>query len=160
MEVVFWLLIVASFVLAFVGLLMPVIPSALFLWVAVLIYAFGIGPGQLGPLFWVVLVMATVMLIVSDIIVNRQFLKRSDSSDMSARVGPLAIIVGAFVIPPFGLVVVPFVAVFLTELLHKKPYQQALRIALITVLSFLTSTLAKALMLLAVVGFFIASIIF
>ena len=146
--------------LAFVGLVLPVIPSPLFLWAAVLIYAVGINPGQLGPLFWTVLVVVTAILLISDLIVSRQFLKNSESSDMSARVGPLAIIVGAFIIPPFGLIIVPFIAVFLTELLHKKPFHLALRIALITVLSFLTSTLAKALILLATLGFFIVSIVF
>ena len=41
MEVVLWILILLSFVLAFVGLIKPIIPSVLVLWVGFLIYQFG-----------------------------------------------------------------------------------------------------------------------
>ena len=139
---------------------MPVLPSALFLWFAVAVYNFGINPGQLGAFFWIALVVMTVFLLLSDLIANKHFLERFDSSQMSARVGPVAIIVGAFVIPPFGLILVPFAVVLLTELLHKKPPAEALKIAAITVVSFLASTLAKGLVITAFIVLFALSIIF
>lgn len=41
MTIILWLLIIAAFMLAFVGLIKPIIPSVLVLWVGFLIYQFG-----------------------------------------------------------------------------------------------------------------------
>ena len=40
MTIILWLLIIAAFMLAFVGLIKPIIPSVLVLWVGFLIYQF------------------------------------------------------------------------------------------------------------------------
>ena len=130
------------------------------MWAGALIYHFGISGGHLGWFFWTVLVIASIFIFVSDFIANKLFLQKADSSEWSGRVGPLAIIIGAFIFPPFGLILVPFAAVFVTELLHKKPYQEALRLAGITVVSFLTSTLAKAIVQVGIIILFIIAVIF
>ncbi|MDA3099446.1 DUF456 domain-containing protein, partial [Staphylococcus pseudintermedius] len=40
-DVIFWVLILAAFVLAFIGLIKPVIPAIPVLWVGFLIYQYG-----------------------------------------------------------------------------------------------------------------------
>jgi len=160
LQILLWILVVACFALSFVGLIFPVVPGVPFLWAAALIYHLGIGDGQLGWFFWAVLVVASIFIFVSDIIANKLFLEKADSSEWSGRVGPLAIIVGAFVFPPFGLIFVPFAAVFITEMLHQKTYQEAFRLAGITVVSFLTSTLAKAIVQVGIIILFVISVVF
>jgi len=161
LDILLWALVVASFVAAFAALIFPVIPGVPFLWAGALIYHYGISSsGGLGWFFWVVLVLVSLFILVSDFIANKLFLQKADSSKWSERLGPLAIIVGAFVFPPFGLILVPFAAVFITELLHKKPYQDAFRVAGITVISFLTSTAAKLVLQLGIVILFVLSIVF
>ena len=41
MTLILWLCIIASFILAFIGLIKPIIPSVLVLWIGFLIYQFG-----------------------------------------------------------------------------------------------------------------------
>lgn len=48
MTVLLWSLITIAFILAFVGLVKPVIPSVLVLWVGFLIYQFGFHNGRLS----------------------------------------------------------------------------------------------------------------
>lgn len=47
-DVIFWVLILAAFVLAFIGLIKPVIPAIPVLWVGFLIYQFGINGATLS----------------------------------------------------------------------------------------------------------------
>ncbi|MCL2526722.1 MAG: DUF456 family protein [Coriobacteriia bacterium] len=159
MTTLLWILIIICFVAAFASLVMPVIPGIPLLWAGVLIYHFGIDGAQLGWFFWLALTAGSLAVLLADVIANRYFLTRSDSSTWSERIGPVAIIVGAFIIPPFGLIIVPFAAVLAIELLHKKSLDQAFRIAGATVISFLSSTVAKALILAALVILFIIYIL-
>jgi len=158
-HLLWWVLIVASFLGAFAALIFPIIPGVPLLWAGALIYHFAINPGELSWFFWTVLVVVSLMLLVSDLVANRIFLDRSGSSEWSKRVGPLAVLVGAFIVPPFGLILVPFAVVFVTEILHKKDYQEAFRLAAITVVSFLTSTAAKFILQVIVVIVFVFDII-
>ena len=160
MDILLWILVVVCFVLSFVALIFPVVPGIPFLWAAALIYHFGISPGGLGWLFWTVLVIASVFILVADFIANKLLLQKSGAVKWSERVSPLAIIVGAFIVPPLGLILVPFIAVLAMELLHRKSLQEAARLAGITVVSFLTSTLAKAVMQVGIIVVFILSVIF
>lgn len=41
MTAILWILIIIAFALAFIGLIKPVIPSLLMLWIGFLIYQFG-----------------------------------------------------------------------------------------------------------------------
>ncbi len=51
MTIILWLLIIAAFMLAFVGLIKPIIPSVLVLWVGFLIYQFGFHNQHLSWVF-------------------------------------------------------------------------------------------------------------
>jgi len=159
MNIVWWVLIVASFVGAYAALIFPIVPGVPLLWAGALIYQLAINPGELSWFFWTILVLASVMLFVSDFVANRVFLDKSGSSEWSKRIGPLAVLAGAFVIPPFGLILVPFAVVFVTEILHKKDHHEAFRLAGITVVSFLTSTAAKLILQSFVILIFIIDIL-
>ncbi|MFZ8166814.1 DUF456 domain-containing protein, partial [Staphylococcus aureus] len=52
MTIILWLLIIAAFMLAFVGLIKPIIPSVLVLWVGFLIYQFGFHNQHLSWVFY------------------------------------------------------------------------------------------------------------
>ena len=46
MTAILWILIIIAFALAFIGLIKPVIPSLLMLWIGFLIYQFGFHEGR------------------------------------------------------------------------------------------------------------------
>ncbi|MBO9128115.1 DUF456 domain-containing protein [Bacillus sp. 165] len=144
MSILFWILIITCFILAFVGLVYPVIPGVLVLWAGFLIYHFGINSEELTASFWVIQALFTIFLFVVDFLANSYFLKKYGSTKWGERVGVISILVGSFIIPPFGLLIVPFLSVLITELLQKKTAKEAVGVAFATVISFLSSSVAKA----------------
>jgi uncharacterized protein YqgC (DUF456 family) len=159
MEIVYWILIVAFFVLSFVGLIFPIIPSVLVLWGGFLIYQFLITPDELSLFFWISMVALTIFIFVVDFIANSHFVKKSGGSKWGERVAVIATIVGSFIFPPFGLIIVPFIAVFLVELSQKKEMKASLKVAVGTIIGFLSSTLAKVFIQLGMISWFIIEVL-
>ncbi|MCP8968906.1 DUF456 domain-containing protein [Ectobacillus ponti] len=144
LEIVLWAVIAACFILAFVGLVYPVIPGVALLWAGFLVYLFGIDSGELHWTFWVLQAVFTVFLFLVDFLANSYFLKKYGSTKWGERIGVVSILIGSFILPPFGLLIVPFLSVFITEMAQKKAAKAAFMAALATVISFLSSSVAKA----------------
>ncbi len=103
------------------------------------------------------MVVLTVILIVSDIIANSYFVKKYGGSKWGERIAAVGVIVGSFIIPPFGIIIVPFVAVFLTEIIQQKTTEQAWRASLGSLMGFLGGAAAKVVIqLIMIIWFFFA----
>jgi len=148
------------FVIAFVGLIKPIIPSVLFLWVGYFIYHFAIDSSKLSWVFWTVMVVLTIFMILSDIIMNSYFVKKFGGSKLGETMAAVGVIIGCFVFPPFGIIIVPFVLVFVTEMIQKNDISAATNASIGSLLGFLTSSIAKALIMLVMVVWFFIDIIF
>ncbi|HEY9576240.1 MAG TPA: DUF456 domain-containing protein [Pseudobacillus sp.] len=160
MEAVAWIGIVILFLTSFAGLIFPIIPSILFLWGGFLLYHFGINNDELSVVFWLAMAMFTVLIITADILANSYFVKRYGGSKWGERVAALAVIVGSFVFPPFGILLVPFAAVVVTELLIQKDVQKAVAVGFATFIGFLSGTIAKFIIqFIMIIWFFIDAII-
>lgn len=160
MELIYWLLIIALFVLSFVGLIYPVIPSVIVIWGGFLIYQYFIFQGGLSMFFWVSMTILTLLIFVVDFIANSHFVKKSGGSKLGERAAVIATIVGSFIFPPFGLIIVPFIVVFLIELSQKKTVVASVKVAGGTIIGFLSSTLAKIFIQLGMISWFIIEVIF
>ncbi|KAB7706172.1 DUF456 family protein [Bacillus aerolatus] len=159
MDVAAWIGIVVLFVISFAGLIFPVIPSILFLWGGFLLYHFGINRDELSIIFWIAMGLFTILIIVSDILANSYFVKKYGGSKWGERIAALAVIVGSFVFPPFGILLVPFAAVLVTELIIQKDIRKAVMIGFATFVGFLSGTIAKFIIQLIMIAWFIIEII-
>lgn len=158
MDIMIWLLIIISFLLSFVGIIYPIIPSPLVLWVGFLLYYFVIND-DLTVFFWIAMVVLTIILIVSDIIANSYFVKRYGGSKWGERIAAIGVIVGSFIVPPFGIIIIPFIAVIVVEMLQERSTKEALRAAVGSLLGFLGGAIAKiVIQLIMIVWFFITVI--
>ncbi|OFR90237.1 hypothetical protein HMPREF2864_06630 [Staphylococcus sp. HMSC059F04] len=156
MTVLLWLLIIFAFILAFVGLIKPVIPSVLMLWVGFLIYQFAFNNGELSWIFYVSMIVLTVLMFISDFAMNKYFVNKYGGSKISEYVALIGVLVGCFVFPPFGIIIIPFVAVFAVELMQDFDVNKAFKASLGSIVAFLTSNIAKAfIMFIMIVWFFI-----
>lgn len=157
MDIIIWLLIIACFVLSFVGVIFPLVPSPLVLWIGFLLYAFFISGSGLSWVFWIAMGLLTVVLIVSDIIANSYFVKKYGGSKWGERTAAIAVIVGSFIFPPFGIIIVPFVAVLVVELIQKRSSNDSLKAAIGSLLGFLGGAFAKVfIQIVMIIWFFIA----
>lgn len=156
LEIIIWVIIIALFIISFAGVVFPIIPSVLVLWIGFLLYHFVINANELNLTFWIAMVVFTIILIGADIIANSYFVKRYGGSKWGERGAAIAVIFGSFIIPPFGIIIVPFVVVFIIELLQKRTVQNAFRASIGSLIGFLGGALAKiVIQFIMIIWFFI-----
>lgn len=143
MDFVLWIIIIASFIVSYIGLIYPVLPSPLFLWIGLLTYQFGINSEELSLWFWLTMAILTFILIISDIIINSKAVKHYGGSKWGERMAGVGVIAGSFVFPPFGVILVPFILVLITELAQKREMEEAFKSSLGALIGFLGGTVAK-----------------
>ncbi|MCD2138937.1 DUF456 domain-containing protein [Salinicoccus halitifaciens] len=140
MEILWWILVIVSFILGFVGVIAPVIPSVVVFWVGFLIYHFLINSETLTWMFWLVAAVLTALVFVSDLVANSYFVKKYGGSKKSEAAAIIGVIVGMFIYPPFGVIFVPFVFVLALEFISTKDINAAFRAAVGSLLAFFASS--------------------
>ncbi|WP_449125837.1 DUF456 domain-containing protein [Staphylococcus chromogenes] len=155
-----WLLVLISFVIAFIGLLKPVIPSVLFLWIGFIIYQWGIDDTSLSWIFWLGMLFLTLLIFISDLLMNRYFVNRFGGSKKGEWAALIGVILGSFILPPFGIVIVPFILVLIVEMLEQKRFDVALKASFGSIVAFFSSTFTQAfVMLIMVIWFFVDALL-
>lgn len=159
-DILLWIIVLACFMLSFVGLVYPIIPSVFMIWAGVLVYYFGIDSHELSWITWTMLGLLTILLFLADYLANLHFVEKAGGSKWGMRAATTGLIVGSFVLPPLGVIIIPFVLVFLAELLQRKPPQESIKVAVATLIAFLSGTIAKAVIQLIMIGVFVVDRIF
>ena len=160
MEIMFWVLIIALFILSFVGLIFPIVPSVLVLWGGFLLYQFGIDGEPLSIWFWIGASVLTILMLVADLLASQFFVKKYGGSKWGERMAAIGVIIGSFVYPPFGVILVPFILVFVTELISAKNMRHAFMVAIASLFAFLSSTFAKFIVQLLLIVWFVIEVVF
>jgi len=160
MEYVWWGITVILFILSFVGIVYPLIPSIVMIWGGFVVYQFLINPDGLSIWFWISMIILSIVLIAADIIANSYFVKKYGGSKTSERIAVVATIIGSFILPPFGIIIIPFLAVLITEVIIHKDTKIAAKIGFATVIGFLGGSIAKLLIQLLMIVWFILAVIF
>src|SRR5690625_4416826 len=130
LAILIWILIIALFIVSFIGLIYPVIPSSLFIWIGFLMYHFFIDQTSLNLFFWVMMIAFTVILFIADVVANSYFVKRYGGSKWGERGAAIAVIVGSFIIPPFGIIIFPFITVLVIEIVQSSTFKKAVKTTL------------------------------
>ncbi|HLR81107.1 MAG TPA: DUF456 family protein [Bacillota bacterium] len=158
LDYLIWALIISLFLLSFVGLIFPVIPSSLFLWGGFLLYFFFVDSSTLGSFFWVTMVVLTGILFVADLFANSYFVKQYGGSKWGERGAAIAVIIGSFIAPPFGIIFLPFIVVLLVEIMQKRTFEKAIKAAIGSLLGFFSGTVAKCIIQFAMMVLFFVAI--
>ncbi len=158
MTAVVWIGITLLFILSFAGLIIPIIPSVFAIWGGFLLYHFGISSDELSVFFWIAMGLFTLILLIADILANSYFVKKYGGSKWGERISALAIIAGAFIMPPFGILIVPFLAVVITELVMVKDIKRAFKIGFATIIGLLSGAIAKFIIQLAMILWFFLAV--
>ncbi|HDF0706622.1 TPA: DUF456 domain-containing protein, partial [Staphylococcus aureus] len=136
MTIVLWLLIIAAFMLAFVGLIKPIIPSVLVLWV-------GFHNQHLSWVFYVSMALLTILILCADFLANKYFVNRFGGSKFGEYAALIGVVIGCFVLPPFGIIIIPFILVFIVELIQGYSFERAVKVSIGSIVAFLTSSIAQ-----------------
>src|SRR5699024_12207167 len=95
------------------------IPVVLLLWVGFLLYHFMIDAVSLSVIFWVASRDLTGVLFIADFWTNRYYVKKHGGSKTSEWGAIVGIIIGTFLFPPFSILILPLLFVFLLELTER-----------------------------------------
>ncbi|WP_342525420.1 DUF456 family protein [Chryseomicrobium sp. FSL W7-1435] len=156
MEIIGWILIIASFVIAYVGLVYPIIPSVVFLLIGYILYGVFFSFSELSIWFWVIQVFFVILIFTADTLANLASVKRFGGTKPGLYGSTIGLLVGPFVIPFVGIIVGPFLGAFLAELLiSRKPVKQAFRAGVGSFVGLLTSTIVKAILFTVMIIIFI-----
>src|SRR5699024_7317056 len=130
------------------------------IWLGFILYQFGINGSDLNTVFWLAMVFFTVLLVSADIIANSYFVKRFGGSKAGERAAAIAVIVGSFITPPFGIIYIPFLTVLAVGMIFKRTFKEALRASVGSLIGFLGGSLAKIILqFIMIVWFFVLIIL-
>ena len=155
MEMVYWSIIIVLFIVAFVGLIYPIIPSVLFLLAGFLLYGvlFSFEPFQWY--FWLIQGLFIVLLFIADYIANMIGIKKYGGSKAGIWGSTIGILVGPFVIPFFGILIGPFIGAIAAELIfNKRSFMESLKVGFGSVIGFISSVVTKTIIQIIMVIFF------
>ena len=158
MEILIWIIILTLFALSFIGLFFPFLPSVLTIWGGFLLYHFVINTSALTGFFWVSMAALTILLLLADVLAGSMAVKRFGGSKLGERVATFSIIIGTFVYPPFGIILLPFIAVFIVEYWQKNTGKEALKAATGSLIGFLSGRISEGIIQLIMITWFFLTI--
>lgn len=155
MDVLYWSVISIAIVLAFVGLVYPVIPSVLLLIGAFLLYGVFYSFSPLNLLFWIIQILLVILIFIADYLANLFGVKKFGGSKAGIWGSTIGLLVGPFVIPVAGILIGPFIGAVAAEILvNRTRFITAIKIGTGSVIGFLGSVITKAVNQLFMVGYF------
>lgn len=158
MEYIYWGLIILLFIVAFVGLVYPVIPSVLFLYAGFILYGVLFSFAPFNWFFWIIQGLFVFLLLGADYISNMIGVKKYGGTKAGIWGSTVGLLVGPFVIPiPFlGIILGPFIGAIIAELIvHKTSVKDAVKIGFGSVVGFISSVIAKGIIQLVMIVYFI-----
>lgn len=159
MDIIAWIIIVSCFIVAFVGLVYPIIPSVLFIIAGFLAYGFIYDFSELNWVFWTIQLLFVGMLFAADTIANLIGVKKFGGSKAGMIGSTIGLLVGPFVIPVAGILIGPFIGAVLAELLFTRvSFEKSVKAGVGSLIGFLTSVAAKSVIQIVMIGVFIWTI--
>ncbi|MER1988855.1 DUF456 domain-containing protein [Solibacillus isronensis] len=158
MDIIAWTLIIALFIIAFIGLVYPIIPSVLFLLGGFIVYGLFYSFTELPWWFWVIELLFVALLFAADTISNLIGVKKFGGSKAGMWGSTIGLLIGPFVIPFAGIIAGPFIGAIIGELIvTRSNLKQAIKVGVGSVVGFLTSVVTKGIIqVVMIVLFFIA----
>lgn len=155
-----WLLIIVLFLVSFIGIVIPIIPGVLLLWLGFISYHFLIDPNELTMFFWISMGLFTLILLGADFYINMFFVDQFGGSKWSKWGALIGMVFGLFVYPPIGLILLPLLVVFFIELTIHGSFKKSFMTSLGTLAGFLSSAVAKVFLQVIMIIIFFIFIIF
>ncbi|TDL34535.1 DUF456 domain-containing protein [Jeotgalibacillus sp. S-D1] len=156
METIYWIIITIVFLIAFIGLIYPIIPSVLFILAGFLLYGMFFSFDPFNWWFWTIQILFVILLFGADYISNLFGIKRFGGSKAGIWGSTIGLLIGPFVIPVIGIILGPFIGAVGGELIvNKTRLGQAVKIGFGSLIGFVTSIVTKGVVQLIMVGYFL-----
>ncbi|MGG1628775.1 DUF456 domain-containing protein [Rossellomorea sp. NRS-1567] len=158
MEIFYWGIIIVLMILAFVGLIYPILPSVLFLIGSFILYGVFFSFEPFSWLFWSVQVLFVILLFGADYMANLIGVKKFGGTKAGIWGSTIGLLVGPFVIPVIGILIGPFLGAIIGEwVVHRSNLKTAVKVGVGSVVGFISSVVTKGIIqiVMAVYFFFV-----
>jgi uncharacterized protein len=148
MEVIGWVVAIVMFIIAFAGLVYPIIPSALFILGGFLLYGWIATFEGMTIWFWSIQILFVILLFGADTLSNLVGVKKFGGSKAGMWGSTIGLLIGPFVIPVAGILVGPFLGAVIAELaVSRIGVKRALKTGIGSLVGFLTSVVTKGIVM-------------
>ena len=159
MDIIAWVVIIALFIIAFVGLIYPIIPAVLFIVLGFVAYGLFYSFEGLGWGFWIIQLLFVVLLFSADTLSNLVGVKKFGGSKAGIWGSTIGLIIGPFVLPFAGIILGPFLGAVIAELIFSKAnIITSLKSGVGSLVGFLTSIVTKGIIQAVMIVIFIIAI--
>jgi uncharacterized protein len=156
MDILSWIVIIAMFIISFIGLIYPIIPSVIFILGGFMLYGLFFSFEEFNWLFWTIQILFVVLLFSADYLANMLGVKKYGGSKAGVWGSTIGLLVGPFVIPIIGILIGPFLGAVIAELvIHRKGFTESLKIGLGSVIGFISSVITKSIVQVVMIAYFL-----
>ena len=155
-EIIGWIVVIASFIVAYIGTFYPIIPSVVFMIIGYIVYGLFFSFTELTWLFWVIQLLFVVLLFGADMAANAFGVKKFGGTKAGVWGSTIGLLFGPFIIPVAGILIGPFLGAVLAELIvTREGVKQAIKSGIGSLIGFLTSSVVKIIILTVMLVVFI-----
>jgi len=160
LDIIAWIVIIACFIVAFIGLIYPIIPSVIFIVAGYIAYGLFYDFSELNWLFWSIQILFVILLFTADTVANLIGVKKFGGSKAGMVGSTIGLLIGPFVIPVAGILIGPFLGAVIAELIVTKvSFEKAVKAGFGSLIGFLTSVAVKGIIQVVMIIIFIITIV-
>ncbi len=119
------ILIVLTLLFGLFGLIIPIFPGNVVMWLATLIYGLVFGFGRLGGIIFAIITLLMLVAVFSDNIIMGARAREEGASWSSIILALIAGVIGTFILPPIGGLIAAPLLLYLMEFQRLKDEAQA-----------------------------------
>ena len=139
------------------GIVLPFIPGVPLAWLGLFIFAIGTGFERISITTTIVFFIIMLLTLVLDLIAPMLGARKYRASKWGIIGASFGLLVGIIAFGFWGIILGPFIGALMGELIARRELGHAFKSAFGTVIGFLAGTLVKIVVVLIMIGFFVAS---
>jgi uncharacterized protein YqgC (DUF456 family) len=147
-------IVLLLFLAGLVGIIVPLLPGILLVWLAVLFYAYADGFTTITPTWFAVLTLIAFLTGTSDLWLPLFGARRTGASWTALAAGVLGAIIGTFLLPILGTIVGYAAGVLLAEYIRHGAWEPALKSGLGVLAGWGVATLVQLLGAITIIAIF------
>ena len=139
MEIFILISVVILLLLGVLGSIIPILPGPLLSYIALLLYHFFINSLNVSSLIWIAIAVALISIL--DYILQIYAVKQTGGGKYAIRGSVLGMLLGLFLLPPFGILVGAFIGAYIGARIEMD--KNAVKIAFGALWGFILGTILK-----------------
>lgn len=156
MDIFLIIMVLILFAVEIAAIFLPVLPDSVFFWAAVILFRIIKTDISYSPYFWTGAILITVLIFFADYLANAYFIKKRGGNNKTIFAAVVGMLFGTIFLGPLGLIIAPFILIFVTEYWQSRNKENSFKLALGSIFAFLTSTAVRlSMQILLMIWFFI-----